>query len=160
LFGQVSQEFTGFDAQDFDAFEERKWSNNRFNLERMRVRGKVEALQRAYGHAFERAGVPIQSEVSLDHPTILNNKKVDAIWLTDHALTPASAHSIGRCGAAHRAYSYSNQPGFTRSQSPMRPYASGSSTSTAAARYGKSYGNCPGQLNVGSPASVMRKLTR
>jgi hypothetical protein len=75
------REFTGFDAKDFDAFEEHKWSSNRFNLERMRVREKLLALQRAYATAFEAAGVAIESSVGLDHPTILNNKRVASLAL-------------------------------------------------------------------------------
>jgi hypothetical protein len=77
----AAREFMGFDAKDFDAFEEPKWSSNRFNLERMRVREKLLALQRQYGTAFEAAGVPIESSVGLDHPTILNNKRVASIAL-------------------------------------------------------------------------------
>jgi hypothetical protein len=81
LFGLSSGPFTGFEAKDFDAFEPRKWSNHRFNLERMRVRDKLGALKRLTDEAYERAGVPMLSELTLDHPHILNNNRVDAIWL-------------------------------------------------------------------------------
>lgn len=79
--GFPGSEFRGFEAKDFDAFEEHKWSSNRFNLERMRVREKLVALQKMYATAFEAAGVPIESSVGLDHPTILNNKRVASIAL-------------------------------------------------------------------------------
>lgn len=82
MFGLGVGEFDGFVAADFDAFEEKKWSSNRFNLERMRVRNKLQALETQINSRFEAAGVAIQSDVTLDHPTILNNKKVEAIWLT------------------------------------------------------------------------------
>ncbi len=82
MFGLGVGDFDGFVAADFDAFEEKKWSSNRYNLERMRVRNKLQALEAQINTRFEAAGVAIQSDVTLDHPTILNNKKVDAIWLT------------------------------------------------------------------------------
>jgi hypothetical protein len=87
------KEFAGFDQKDFDAFVEKKWSNHRFNLERMRVREKLEFLKKVMDPAYEAAGVPMQSAVTLDHPHILNGNRVDCLWLY-FARTPAACKEL------------------------------------------------------------------
>lgn len=73
--------FSGFGPADFLAYEEHKWASNRFNLERMRAREK---LQQLAGAAAGVAGVDalgLGMEATHDHPTIFNHKRVDAQWV-------------------------------------------------------------------------------
>jgi len=72
--------FPGFGAEDFDAFAERKWGSNMFNLERMKTRARLEALGR------ELAG-PLEAELgglvyctTVDHPHIFNLRQVREMW--------------------------------------------------------------------------------
>ena len=67
-------EFQGWTDADFDAYLEDKWRSNRFNLERMRTREKLETWMRTF--------LPSEWEetwswgASHDHPTIFNQKAV------------------------------------------------------------------------------------
>jgi transcription antitermination factor NusG len=74
-------EFTGFQAEDFDAYEERKWSSNRFNLERMRARGNLDALAKAALPPSSLGEKTLTRDATHDHPTLFNNKQVDAQWV-------------------------------------------------------------------------------
>ncbi len=73
--------FPGFDAADFDAFAPNKWSSNRFNLERMKTRAKLESL----GHELEQRSVDKVGDLifttTLDHPHIFNKNRVAYMWL-------------------------------------------------------------------------------
>lgn len=73
--------FSGFKPDDFLAYEERKWSSNRFNLERMRARETLQALATAAAADAGLAALGLGVESTHDHPTIFNNKKVDAQWV-------------------------------------------------------------------------------
>ena len=75
-------EFPGFVASDFDAYEAHKWSSNRFNLPRMQVRERVEQLAALIVQGLGASMEGLVLGVSQDHPTIFNNKKVDAqrVW--------------------------------------------------------------------------------
>ena len=77
----MSVEFKGLIGAHFDAFEERKWSSNRFNLERMRVREQAEVLARQTTERLAESGVSLAWRSTQDHPTIFNKKKVDAQWV-------------------------------------------------------------------------------
>jgi|GEM_PF-5180099 hypothetical protein len=74
-------EFTGIGAQHFDAYEERKWSSNRFNLERMRVRERIEELCRPAVEAFQQAGEAVRCMSTPDHPSIFNKHCVDSQYV-------------------------------------------------------------------------------
>ena len=79
-----SKEFNGFTSADFDAFEERKWTNNRFNLERMKVSDKLKALEYTGGSVVKQAAaiqLDLATTITLPHPNILNNNCVDEMWL-------------------------------------------------------------------------------
>lgn len=73
-------EFSGLGAADFDAFEERKWASNRFNLERMRVREKLHVLGAQLLTAELRASLGVELCASQDHPSVFNNRRVDSQW--------------------------------------------------------------------------------
>jgi hypothetical protein len=67
-----------FHATDFDAYEPSKWSSNVYNLERLKVKQKLEALGRALGPEL-RTGAGAGSlawEVSAEHPALWNNHQV------------------------------------------------------------------------------------
>ena len=74
-------EFTGIQAQHFDAYEERKWSSNRFNLERMRVRELIEDLCRPAVEALQQAGEAVRCTSTPDHPSIFNKHCVDSQYV-------------------------------------------------------------------------------
>jgi transcription antitermination factor NusG len=73
--------FLGFGPEDFDAFEERKWSSNRFNLERMRAREKLCALADAVAPAAWLDRFGLERGVTHDHPTIFNHRRVTSQWV-------------------------------------------------------------------------------
>jgi|GEM_PF-4756764 transcription antitermination factor NusG len=80
MLGFKVDRFEGFGAKDFAAFQESKWSSNRFNLERMSARAKMDALGKA---VFERLGIGdsgIVLRTTLDHPNILNRNRVSYCW--------------------------------------------------------------------------------
>lgn len=72
--------FDGFVSDDFDAFLEHKWSSNRFNLERMKVLGKLGALGKVLAQRLADQGLALECEPSQSNPTIFNNKCVDSGW--------------------------------------------------------------------------------
>jgi|GEM_PF-1232919 len=73
--------FTGFTAQDFDAYCPHKWSSNAFTLERMAVKQKFQGLgaqlSQTLGAILEESAVSLSDEF----PHMSNGKKVDAQWL-------------------------------------------------------------------------------
>jgi hypothetical protein len=73
--------FEGFTDKDFNAYEERKWRNNRFNLERMSTNQKLEALGRLLHDRLKMAEGRLEMALTQDHPTIFNNHCVDSGWL-------------------------------------------------------------------------------
>ena len=70
-------DFPGIQAQHFDAYEERKWSSNRFNLERMRVRELLEELCRPAVERLQQSGETLRWLSTPDHPSIFNKHCVD-----------------------------------------------------------------------------------
>jgi len=68
--------FTGFSPADFAAYEERKWASNAFTLERMKVKEKVQALLTEVLALF--SGSALTAHLSEEHPSIMNNKRVDS----------------------------------------------------------------------------------
>ena len=71
--------FAGFAANDFDAYEPRKWKSNVFNRERMEVKQKLLDLGRAVeGLLRDSDGAPLFVEASVEHPAHFNHKQVEA----------------------------------------------------------------------------------
>lgn len=70
-------EFTPFTAKDFDAYLPNKWQSNVFNLERLQVKQKLEALGRFLAPTLHSAdGSPLACEVSTEHPALWNQRTV------------------------------------------------------------------------------------
>ena len=71
-------EFVPFAAKDFDAYLEKKWQSNAFNRERLEVREKLEALGRLLAPAMVAGdGSPLECEVSVEHPALWNQRRVE-----------------------------------------------------------------------------------
>ena len=77
----AANSFSGFTNADFDAYLEPKWASNRFNLERMRAREKLQALASAAFAVCGASDLELVVEATHDHPTIFNHKRVDAQWV-------------------------------------------------------------------------------
>lgn len=75
------EHFEGFAAEDFDAFEERKWASNRFNLERMKTRARLEALGRDVGAALAPDLQGLVFRTTLHNPDVFNRNCVRHCWL-------------------------------------------------------------------------------
>ncbi len=73
--------FPGFGPEDFDAFDPKKWGSNRFNLERMKTRAKLEGLGRHLEKRLGDASGGLVFATTMDHPHIFNQNKVSHIWL-------------------------------------------------------------------------------
>jgi hypothetical protein len=73
--------FDGFTADDFDAYLPDKWGSNMFTLPRRKVKDKLEAFGRGLAPVLDAAGLRLVAHLSDDHPSLWNNKKVDAQWL-------------------------------------------------------------------------------
>jgi transcription antitermination factor NusG len=73
--------FPGFAPEDFDAFQERKWGSNRFNLERMKARAKLDGLGRELETRLGEVASGLVFSTTLDHPHIFNKSKVCHLWL-------------------------------------------------------------------------------
>ena len=113
-------EFPGWSDADFDTYLEKKWRSNRFNLERMRTREKLESWVRSY--------LPPQWEdtwqwgTSLDHPTIFNQKAVThqrCVITLDSARirqTAQAAKSLGYSSAEPQPHGLDEAAPFVRFQ--------------------------------------------
>jgi len=75
------ESFPGFSAEDFLAFEERKWSSNRFNLERMKARAKLDSLRKELESRLRDDIEGLVFNTTLDHPHIFNRNRVNCLWL-------------------------------------------------------------------------------
>lgn len=80
MFDMGSKEFTGFSDAHFDAFDERKWSSHRFNLERMAADSALTALRKNLEPRLPGLGTAFQWEKTGSHPSISNGNKVDGLW--------------------------------------------------------------------------------
>ncbi len=72
--------FTGFVASDFAAYEEPKWGSNVYTLERMKAKDKLKALMQEVLSADASQYAGLTWAYSDEHPSIINNKQVDAQW--------------------------------------------------------------------------------
>jgi transcription antitermination factor NusG len=73
-----------FDATDFDAYAPSKWSSNVYNLERLRVKEKLDTLGKQLSPELKPAeGSPLTWETSVEHPALWNNHqvKMQALYL-------------------------------------------------------------------------------
>jgi len=73
----MSNGFTGIQSAHFDAYEERKWASNRFNLERMRSRELLEGMCRDVVESLQEQGAAVRWMSTPDHPSVFNNHRVD-----------------------------------------------------------------------------------
>ena len=73
--------FTGFTTDDFAAFEEKKQQSNRFNLERLKVKEKMEALGRFLAGPIMDGMPEIKWGVTDHVPSLFNQRKVSNISL-------------------------------------------------------------------------------
>lgn len=71
--------FTGFIDRHFDAYQQAKWRSKAFSLERMAVKDTLVELGRELGgHLTAIDGTPLAWDVSVEHPTLSNQRQVDA----------------------------------------------------------------------------------
>ena len=71
--------FAGFIDSHFDAYQQKKWRSNAFNLERMAVKELLAALGLELDGPLTAAdGAPLACEVSVEHPALDNQKQVDS----------------------------------------------------------------------------------
>ncbi len=82
MLGYRFDTFEGLLDGDFAAFQETKWSSNRFNLERMKARARMDALGRAVCRQLPSGTIPegLIAQTTLDHPHLFNSHKVKYCW--------------------------------------------------------------------------------
>lgn len=80
MLGYRFDTFEGFDAADYAAFEEHKWASNRFNLERMKTRAKMDALANTIAPELGESSGELSFRTTLDHPHIFNRNQVRHCW--------------------------------------------------------------------------------
>ncbi|MCC6752301.1 MAG: KOW motif-containing protein [Deltaproteobacteria bacterium] len=74
--------FQGFTPADFDAFLERKWRSNVFNLERLQVKQKLLGLGRDLNPLMVAPdGSLLECETSAEHPALWNQHRVENQYL-------------------------------------------------------------------------------
>lgn len=73
-------DFTGFTSADFAAFEQKKWQSHAFNLERLQVKQKLEALGKRIG-LLGADGTLLEQHVSAESPVLWNQHRVDRQYL-------------------------------------------------------------------------------
>ena len=72
--------FAGFEAADFDAYEQKKWSSNAYTLARRRAKDKLNALAHAVKGELDEELAPFELLGSDEAPTVANARKVEAQW--------------------------------------------------------------------------------
>lgn len=70
-----------FEEEDFNAFEEVKWSSNRFNLERMRISEKLLLIGEELNKFLNPNPIFIEYQTTPWNPCIFNHHRVDEILL-------------------------------------------------------------------------------
>ena len=83
-----AQSFDGFAAEDFDAFQRKKWASRVYTMERRSAREKVVALCR---EALSLDPDRFELGASDDAPSMANNRRVDGVWA--FLTRPADARS-------------------------------------------------------------------
>jgi len=77
--GGSLQEFSGFDAAAFAAFEESKWASHAYNRERLEVKLNLSALGRQLLAGLERRLAPLRGELSDERPSVFNGHRVSSL---------------------------------------------------------------------------------
>ncbi len=73
--------FDGFSPADFDAFEEKKWASNAFNLERLEVKLKLTALGKELQSILGQGLLDQEMGISADRPSVFNQHRVNDLTL-------------------------------------------------------------------------------
>lgn len=74
--------FQGFNKSDFDAYQQKKWGSNVYNLERLAVKQKLTQLGQLLSETMDAiAGARLDHDVSTEHPAIWNQHKVKEQFL-------------------------------------------------------------------------------
>ncbi|MBU1899676.1 hypothetical protein KKB55_18195, partial [Myxococcota bacterium] len=79
--------FEGFSDQDFETYASARWSNNRYNLPRMKVKERLTALARAALPTLEGWSLDASSEI----PDVWNGRSVQDQWV--YLIRDASARA-------------------------------------------------------------------
>jgi transcription antitermination factor NusG len=70
-------QFSGFADSDFDAYQDRKWASNAFNLERLQVRQKLDSLGKQLAPSMRADdGSLLACQTSAEHPAVWNQRRV------------------------------------------------------------------------------------
>ena len=75
----LNPEFNGLSDEDFDVYQARCWSNNRFNLNRMRTKERVQHLAQSMVDTLQLDGVRL--EASSEIPSVWNGREVKEQWV-------------------------------------------------------------------------------
>jgi hypothetical protein len=73
--------FEGFTPSDFDAFQEKKWSSNAFNRERLEVKLKLTSLGKELAAALAAKLPEQEMGVTAERPSIFNQHRVSDLTL-------------------------------------------------------------------------------
>ena len=73
--------FSGFEATDFDAYEQKKWSSNAYTLARRNAKDKLLALFRAAQGELQDEISDLELGASEEAPSVANGRKVQAQWV-------------------------------------------------------------------------------
>lgn len=73
--------FNGFDDAAFLAFDEKKWSSNVFNMERMRVSEQLRLIGDVAEKALKDSDVVFARAITPHNPSVFNGKKVSEMAL-------------------------------------------------------------------------------
>jgi hypothetical protein len=71
--------FEGFTDADFDAFSEKKWSSNAYNLERLEVKLKLSHLSRSVMEPVQQWLEDHEVKVTEERPSIFNQRQVSEL---------------------------------------------------------------------------------
>lgn len=75
------EQFRGFDDAVFSAFEQKKWSSNMYNMERMRVAELLNVIGNSAEKALRSSDVLFARAVSGHTPSVFNGRKVSEMAL-------------------------------------------------------------------------------
>ncbi|MEE2789984.1 MAG: hypothetical protein VX589_21760 [Myxococcota bacterium] len=74
----LNPDFVGFEDKDFEIYQPKCWSNNRFNLDRMKTKERVRTLAESLGSVLELEGLRL--EATSEVPSIWNSREVREQW--------------------------------------------------------------------------------
>lgn len=73
--------FSGFEANDFDAYEKKKWGSNAYTLARRQAKDRLLALTRAVHEELEEELANLELGATDEAPSVANGRKVTAQWV-------------------------------------------------------------------------------